>query len=595
MPQCKVFIAKFTAIIITFLCSSTAIAQNVKSQLIPPLAKNDTILIGKNQSVEINVLFNDIDPDGNINLSTIQIVSGAQLGLANVLNKKIEYTGGTNVCGFDSLKYRLTDNNAELSNIATVYIEITCFNIAPIAINDELNVNEDELDSIDVFENDRYTDGPGLGFNIVNQPNHGNASINNNGILRYTSALNYTGLDTLRYSFCDADPTTSLCDTAFVFITVNPINDKPIAKNDTLSIFINQTKNIDLQLNDFSIDGPSVMYSILTPAINGFAQVTSNGICEYTAGNTAVKDSLRYEFCDLASPSLCDSAWLIINTLPIFQTPTTNKDTLRVLMNTSTSINILQNDIFPNNINSDSVYISNIPSSGTFIYSDSIISYTPVNNFTGEFVLHYYVKDDIDSISNEADIIILINTAAESIDICSIQTTVNQALLINPFQHAIAGTSTINFGSIIINKLPVNGILEGYNYISRSIKYNPNQNFVGADSITFRILDVDGFTSEEIKICIEVLNDIPVSTLGVISPNGDGINDYLTFDKIDEFPDNEVIIFDRYWNEIFHTKSYSNSNYWNAENINTGTYFYLVTIKVNSISKTIKGYISVLK
>lgn len=580
--------------IMLFFSIDRSIAQTHHFK-IPPIAVNDSILIGKNQTIDIDVLKNDTDPDGNINLSNIQITSSAQLGLVNVLNKKIQYTPGTNVCGFDSIKYRLTDNNSELSNIATVYIEITCFNIAPIAKDDQLTIDEDELDSIDIFDNDKYTDGPGIEFNIVTTSKHGNASISSEGILRYVSSKNYHGLDTVYYSFCDLDPSGSLCDTAMVSITVNPIDDPPIALNDSFKIYINKNISANISLNDTSIDGTSLNYRLITQANKGTLSLNNQGLVNYQASSIIGLDSAKVEVCNLVSISLCDTSWIYITILPVFEKPIAKNDTLRIPKNSSKSMNILRNDILPNPINTSNVFFNQIPNTGTFNYTDSIISYTPLSNFTGTFTVKYYIKDNLDSISNTGNIIIMINEPPISSDICLLKTVVNQSLLINPFQNAINGTALINFNNIIISDIPKNGILESYNKISRSIKYIPNENFVGLDSIKFRLIDNDNFESEEIKICIEILNEIPVKTNGTISPNGDGINEHLTFEFIDDYPDNEVIIFDRYWNEVFRTKNYSSTNFWDALNVATGTYYYIVNINVSESKKTLKGFITVLK
>lgn len=580
--------------IMLFFSIDRSIAQTLHFK-IPPTAVNDSVLIGKNQTIDIDVLKNDTDPDGNINLSTIQITSTAQLGLVNVLNKKIQYTPGTNVCGFDSIKYRLTDNNSEQSNIATVYIEITCFNIAPIAKDDQFSLDEDKLDSIDIFDNDKYTDGPGIEFNIVTSAKHGTASVSTEGMFKYISDKNYQGLDTTYYSFCDLDPSGSLCDTAMVSITVNPINDPPIAVNDSFKIYINKNISANISLNDTSIDGPSLNYSLITQASKGTLSLNNQGQINYQASTIIGLDSAKVEVCDLASISLCDTSWIYFTILPVFDKPIARNDTLRVPMNSSKSMNILKNDILPNSINTSNVFFNQIPNTGTFNFTDSILSYTPTSNFTGIFTVKYYIKDNIDSISNTGTILIIINELPSSNDICLLKTVINQSLLINPFQNAIRGTAALNFNNIIISDIPKNGTLESYNKISRSIKYIPNENYVGLDSIKIRLIDNDNFESEEIKICIEVLNEIPVKTNGTISPNGDGINEHLSFDFIDDYPDNEVIIFDRYWNEVFRTKNYSSINFWDAANVATGTYYYIVNISVSESKKTLKGFITVLK
>ncbi len=581
---------------ICFLCLvNTLYAQSIKSSITPPIAVNDSVLIGKNQIILIDVLGNDTDPDGDISTSTIQVLGTPQIGIFSIINNKIQYTPSTNICGFDSIKYRLQDVNLELSNIATIYIEITCFNLAPIAIDDNLVIDEDETDSIDVFDNDRFTDGPNINISISRIPKNGTASISKEGMLHYIPNLNFDGKDTVQYSFCDDDPTNPLCDTAFVYINVNPINDAPLAINDTLFIYVLTNSTINLSLNDTSIDGPLMNYQLLQSPRLGSSNIQANGICTYTANASIGKDSLLYEVCDIASPSLCDSAWLYVFINPVFENPSIKNDTLRVRKNSNNALNILINDLLPNGLNADSVFITFVPNSGTFNYTDSVLNYTPALDFIGTLSLPYFVKDLIDSISNISYIIIFVNELPISANLCELQSISNQTLSINPFQFANSNIVPLDKRRLTIVRSPNNGNLSAYNYITEKINYTPENGFIGKDSFEFVIYDNIGFPSEPILVCIDVTVDIPVKAIPVVSINGDGINDYLTFEKIDDYPDNVVIVFDRFWNEVYHTTSYSSSNFWDANNVGIGTYFYVTTIRLNGVEKIIKGYINIIK
>ncbi|HAF27616.1 MAG TPA: hypothetical protein DCG75_01075 [Bacteroidales bacterium] len=79
------------------------------------------------------------------------------------------------------------------------------------------------------------------------------------------------------------------------------------------------------------------------------------------------------------------------------------------------------------------------------------------------------------------------------------------------------------------------------------------------------------------------------------TPNGDGVNDYLIFNGIEKFPNNELIIYNRWGAEVFSQPNYSNENGWNGKN-NSGndlpedTYFYVFTVD-NDPGETRKGFI----
>lgn len=585
-------------LLLTFLlCLSISfcLAQNKRVNA-PPVAINDSALLGKNQSIEIAVLANDLDPDGDVNLCTIQVIGFGQIGFFQIIGNKIKYTGSTNQCGFDSLKYQITDSNNEVSNIATIYIEITCFNIPPIANNDNLILDEDNTDSVDIYDNDRFTDGPNVELNIIKNGKNGIGVIRLNQYLTYTPTLNYFGLDTIHYVICDLDPTNPLCDSAYVVINITSINDKPIAIPDSIYVFQGQSKSINIALNDIDLDGPSNNYTLLGNVKHGSIQLNLVGTGTYTAtiGFTGL-DSVQYELCDLASPNLCDTSTAIFFVQPVYQKPEAVFDTIKIYSGSSSSINILKNDYLPNGLDLDSVFFNNVPIGFNIQYSDSIINITPSQGFIGRTEINYFVKDLIDSISNTSSIIIVVNTPPVSIDRCGLQALINQSISINPFEFAIPGNSNIDNTKIQITKEPLQGSLSTYNPITQRIQYNANSSFIGVDTFKYKIYDVDGFSSEEILICIEIINEIPVSTNGVLSPNGDGNNDRLEFANIDDYPDNEVIVFDRNWNEVFHAKSYTNATGWDAAQVGTGTYYYLVKIRLNNQEKILKGYISLIK
>jgi gliding motility-associated-like protein len=82
-----------------------------------------------------------------------------------------------------------------------------------------------------------------------------------------------------------------------------------------------------------------------------------------------------------------------------------------------------------------------------------------------------------------------------------------------------------------------------------------------------------------------------------VSPNGDGINDVLFIDNIENYPDNNVILTNRGGVEIFTIAGYDNHNkvFDGHSNINRamqkpGTYFYLLEYKVNGELRRKTGY-----
>ncbi len=79
----------------------------------------------------------------------------------------------------------------------------------------------------------------------------------------------------------------------------------------------------------------------------------------------------------------------------------------------------------------------------------------------------------------------------------------------------------------------------------------------------------------------------------VITPNGDGINDVFKIRNLENYPDNEIAIFDRRGKVLFSCRGYQND--WAADGLADGVYFYRIIIKVGSESKIFKGNINVLR
>ncbi len=86
-----------------------------------------------------------------------------------------------------------------------------------------------------------------------------------------------------------------------------------------------------------------------------------------------------------------------------------------------------------------------------------------------------------------------------------------------------------------------------------------------------------------------------------ITPNGDGFNDTWIISNIEDYPDNEVFIFDRWGQRVYHKVGYDNADGWGAEYIGldlpVSTYYYLLEIKPKDGSEEIimRGPISVFR
>ncbi|NGF55836.1 T9SS type B sorting domain-containing protein [Parapedobacter sp. SGR-10] len=88
--------------------------------------------------------------------------------------------------------------------------------------------------------------------------------------------------------------------------------------------------------------------------------------------------------------------------------------------------------------------------------------------------------------------------------------------------------------------------------------------------------------------------DIRVSS--VVSPNGDGINDFLSIEGIEKYSDNRVIIFNSKGNILKEINGYDNNQrVFTATNIQNGTYFYRLVVTAEGKRQLLQGFFEVRK
>ncbi len=87
----------------------------------------------------------------------------------------------------------------------------------------------------------------------------------------------------------------------------------------------------------------------------------------------------------------------------------------------------------------------------------------------------------------------------------------------------------------------------------------------------------------------------PLTFFNGFSPDGDGKNDTWIINNLDLFPNNDLVIFNRWGDEVYRTQNYSSAKAWDGGNMNPGTYFYVLNVNIDGVQKSYKGFITMLK
>ncbi|MCJ7824319.1 MAG: Ig-like domain-containing protein, partial [Anaerolineales bacterium] len=254
----------------------------------PPTAVDDAYSTNEDQILVVpglpggGLLFNDSDPN-NDSLNAGKLSDPADGTLTLNADGSFTYDPDFDYNGTDSFSYEACDPDGECDS-ATVTINVIAQPDAPIAADDNYSVNEDEdldvpPDALEVLDNDYDGDGDPLIAHKLSDPTNGILNFfNADGSFSYTPTANYNGPDQFQYEACDP---TLLCDNATVFISVNSVNDPPIAVDDPdlgPPIVTNEDTPIDIDVlaNDSDpVEGDPLSVDSVTQGTNG--SVTNNG------------------------------------------------------------------------------------------------------------------------------------------------------------------------------------------------------------------------------------------------------------------------------------------------------------------------------
>ncbi|WP_375164310.1 Ig-like domain-containing protein [Shewanella baltica] len=162
-----------------------------------PVANPDTATLFWNQSIDVDVLANDTDSDGDT-LTVTQVTS--EFGTAVILaNQQLSYTPATDFIGTDVLVYSITDGKG-----GTASSELTVVvsgNTAPTTVNDSAATDDRTSLLLDVLNNDSDPDGNVLTL-VSATAQQGAVSVESNK-LRYIPKTGFDGVDTVTYQISD--------------------------------------------------------------------------------------------------------------------------------------------------------------------------------------------------------------------------------------------------------------------------------------------------------------------------------------------------------------------------------------------------------
>ncbi len=273
-------------------------------------------------------------------------------------------------------------------------------NDPPIVLNDTISTGEDTTVVIYVLNNDsdpnNNLDTNALG--ILQGPFNGSVVIGPGGQIIYTPGPNFNGMDSILYIICD-DGMPVYCDSAWIIITINPVNDAPVAVDDYATTPEDSCIQIAILSNDTDVENMidlSTLVIISGPSNGTYSLDPTTGILTYCPdSNFNGIDTLIYAICDSGYPTpiLCDTALVIITVTPVNDLPIAQSDSAIVCGGDIAIIYVRGNDIDPEG-DTLSVSIYAQGSQGlAFVGTNQEIIYAANFNAGGWDSLQYVVCD----------------------------------------------------------------------------------------------------------------------------------------------------------------------------------------------------------
>lgn len=191
-------------------------------------------------------------------------------------------------------------------------------NDPPVAVNDSYSVNEDtqlNVAAAGVLTNDTDVERNALTAIKVANPASGTVTLNANGSFTYTPNANFFGTDSFTYMANDGSADSNV---ATVTITVNSVNDPPVAVNDSYSVNEDMVLNVaaaaGVLANDTDIDGGTLSAIQITSPSHGTLTFNANGSFTYTTVTDYLgPDSFTYKANDGAADSNVATVNITVN------------------------------------------------------------------------------------------------------------------------------------------------------------------------------------------------------------------------------------------------------------------------------------------
>jgi hypothetical protein len=413
----------------------------------------------------------------------------------------VTYAPSPNFFGTDSFTYTVSDGNGG-TDTATVTVTIAPSNDALTANDDSASLAEDGSATVAVLANDTDPENDVLSVQSVTQGTNGSVAINPDKTVTYTPNADFHGADSFTYTASDGNGGT---DSATVTVTVTPVNDAPVAGDDTASVVEDGSVDITVLGNDADVDEDLLSVTSVTQGANGAVVINPDDTVTYTPeADYNGSDSFTYTVSDGNGGE--DTATVTVTVGAANDAPVAGDDSASTAEDTPVTVSVLANDT---DLEDDTLSVSAVTqgaNGAVVVNANDTETYTPGANFNGSDSFTYTVSDG--------------NGGTDTATVTVTVTPVNDAPVANDDPASVAedGSATVavlaNDTDAENDTLTVTAVTQGANgtVTLNPVTYTPAANYNGADSFTYTISDGNGGTdTATVNVTVGAANDAPVA------------------------------------------------------------------------------------
>ncbi|HIF6198427.1 TPA: tandem-95 repeat protein [Vibrio parahaemolyticus] len=445
-------------------------------------------------TIDLNEVFKD--SDSALNFS----VSGNNSIQISIVNGVATITPTADWNGKETITFTATDPSGESIS------QTVNFTVAPVAdiVADKATVVEDTPTIIKVLGNDTFEgDGKVVSLDTNNGPANGTVSVNPDGSVTYTPNDNYYGADSFTYIVTSG----GVSESTTVSVDVTPVNDAPVAKDDTAITDEDTPVTIDVLPNDTDVDGDKLsIESASVPKEQGTVEVVNGKLVFTPAENFNGDAEITYTVTDGA---LTDQATVNVTVNAVNDTPVVESSIAdQTLAEDFTQYTIDLNTAFSDVDNVDGELSFSVSGNSNIQVAivNGIATFTPTADWNGSEALTFTATDPSgESVSQTVNF-----TVAPVADIVADKATVVEDM---PTIIKVLGNDMFEGDDKVVSLDTNNGPANGTVSVNPdgSVTYTPNDNYHGADSFTYIVTSGGVSESTTVNVDVTPVNDAPVA------------------------------------------------------------------------------------